>query len=324
MPANVESMFYVGKMPWHKEGIPLKEPPNTIEAIKCAGLNWNVDKVKIYTEGRDLIKDYYGIRRMDNSKVLGVVKKGYVPLQNSEAFKFFDPLIKNNFIEYETAGALGEGEIIWILAKLKQNSSFKINKEDEVNKYLLLSNSHDGQSAVSIKFTPIRVVCQNTLCIALNEGETTKIRHLTSMQSKLGETQIAIENILKVYENIEENFKLMCNFNITKEKAKEYFNNIYPVIDEKFITTKNQLIKRNVNINIQNQLVNNFEYGYGVNNYGIDSTLWAAYNAVTQYIDHPVDYKLGNNKLLKRIWFGEGEIIKKKAYKEALDLLKAV
>lgn len=322
MPANVESMFYVGDMPWHKQGTPLEEPPDTMTAIKCAGLDWKVDKVNIYAEG-DVIKGYYGIRREDTGKVLGVVKTGYEPLQNIEAFKFFDPLIKSNFIDYETAGALGEGEIIWVLAKLKQNSSFKINEKDVVEKYLLLSNSHDGQSAVSIKFTPIRVVCQNTLNIALSEGEATKIRHLASMHSKLEETQIAIENILKVYKAIEENFRKMSKFQMTKEKVEKYFNAIYPVMDEKSITTESQFIKRKTNIDIQNQLIRNFENGFGVKGYGIENTLWAAYNAVTQYIDHPSDYKLGDNKLLKRIWFGEGEVIKKKAYKEALNILSA-
>jgi phage/plasmid-like protein (TIGR03299 family) len=323
MVANIETMFYVGDMPWHKEGIPLNEPPNTIAAINNAGLNWGVSKVNIYAEGAGLINDYYGIMRTDNAKVLGVVKKGYVPLQNSEAFNYFDPLINSKFIEYETAGALGEGEIIWILAKVKQNGTFNVNKNDEVNKYLLLSNSHDGQSAVSIKFTPIRVVCQNTLSIALNKGETTRIKHITNMPAKLEDAQVAIENICKIYSGIEELFNKMAAYKMTKDSVKEYFNRLYPVIDEKLVTTDSQFIKRNINISIQQQLLKNFNEGFGVKELGIGGTLWAAFNAVTQYIDHPLDYKLGNNKLLKRIWFGEGEIIKKKAYMTALDYIKA-
>ena len=322
MPANVESMFYVGDMPWHKEGIHLIETPDTITAIEQAGLDWKENKVSIYDEGKRVINGYYGIRREDTKNILGVVKKGYTPLQNKEAFNFFDPLISSNYVQYETAGSIGDGEIIWILAKLKQCSSFKINEVDEVDKYLLLSNSHDGQSAVTIKFTPIRVVCQNTLNIALNEGESTRIKHMTSMRAKLEDTQMALENIFKVYENIEDNFKSMYEFKITNEKVKAYFDSIYPIIDEKYITTESQYIKRNTNIAIQNQLVYNFEDGIGVNQYSIRGTLWAAYNAVTQYIDHPSGYKLGDNKLLKRIWYGEGEIIKKRAYKEALNIIK--
>jgi phage/plasmid-related protein TIGR03299 len=323
MPANVERMFYVGEMPWHRQGVQLKEPPDTITAIKNAGLNWGVSKVKIYTESRELIKGYYGIKRNDNNKIIGVVKKSYVPLQNFDAFSFFDPLLENKFIEYETAGSIGEGEIIWILAKIKDNGSFKVFKDDEINKYLLLSNSHDGQSAVSIKFTPIRVVCQNTLNIALDMGETTRIKHITNMYEKLEDTQIAVQNILSIYSNIEEKFKAMVSYKITEKKAKEYFNSLYPIKDERLVTTQDQADKRAMSIKIQNKLIKNFNEGFGVKEIGIGGTLWAAYNAVTQYIDHPVNYKLGDNKLLKRIWFGDGEVIKKKAYTKALSYIEA-
>lgn len=167
--------------------------------------------------------------------MLGVVGKGYEPLQNTDAFKFFDPLVDKKLIEYETAGSLGKGEIIWILAKLKQNGEFKINKNDVVQKYLLLSNSHDGNSAVSVKFTPIRVVCQNTLAIALNEGETTRIKHITSMHTKLDDVQMMVEDIVLVYHSIEEKFKEMALHKISTPKLEQYFNGIYPIIDMRLL-----------------------------------------------------------------------------------------
>ncbi len=323
MPANVENMFYVGDMPWHREGISLHDPPDTKTAIEAAKLNWGVDKVKLYAEGGSMVQDYFGIMRSDNREVLGVVGKGYEPLQNTDAFKFFDPLVDKKLIEYETAGSLGKGEIIWILAKLKQNGEFKINKNDVVQKYLLLSNSHDGNSAVSVKFTPIRVVCQNTLAIALNEGETTRIKHITSMHTKLDDVQMMVEDIVLVYHSIEEKFKEMALHKISKPKLEQYFNGIYPIIDIKDVKTASQMAKRETNIGIHKKLIRNFEEGSGVKELGISGTLWAAYNAVTQYIDHPADYKLGDNKLLKRIWFGDGEAIKKKAYINALQYLKS-
>ncbi|WP_462409372.1 DUF932 domain-containing protein [Neobacillus sp. Marseille-QA0830] len=323
MTANVESMFYVGDMPWHKAGISLNQPPDTKAAIIYAGLDWEVNKVDLYTEYGSRVNNYYGIIRNDNQKVLGVVGKGYKPLQNSDAFNFFDPLITSKFLEYETAGAIGNGEIIWILAKIKVNPTFEVHKDDSVNKYLLLSNSHDGQSAVNIKFTPIRVVCQNTLNIALNEGETTKIKHITNMHQKLVDVQIAVENINNVYLKVEEHFKKMVNHSLNEKKAIEYFNSLFPIIGLNEIKTDSQLAKRNININIQNQLMKNFEEGFGVKELKIGGTLWAAYNAVTQYVDHPSDYKLGDKKLLKRIWFGDGEAIKKKAFIMALDSMKS-
>lgn len=322
MPANVENMFYVGDIPWHREGVPLQEPPDTKTAIIAAGLNWRVDKVNLYAEGSGLVQNYYGIMRSDNHEVLGVVGKDYEPLQNVDAFKFFDPLVNKKIIEYETAGSLGKGEIIWVLAKLKENGEFKIKKDDTVRKYLLLSNSHDGNSAISVKFTPIRVVCQNTLTAALSEGETTRIKHITSMYRKL-DVQLLVENIMLVYQSIEGKFKEMAQHKMSRKKLNQYFNSIYPVIDIKDVKTVSQMDKREINIGIQNQLIRNFEEGFGVKELGIGGTLWAAYNAVTQHVDHPVNYKLGNNKLLKRIWFGDGEAIKKKAYVNALQFLKS-
>lgn len=324
MPANVQSMFYVGKMPWHKEGKALKEPPDTITAIKTAGLDWSVKKVKFYSEYGAEIKNYYGIERSDTGKILGIVKNDYVPLQNTEAFDFFDPLISNKFFEYETAGALGDGEIIWILAKIKHNgSSFAVQNKDEIVKYLLLSNSHDGESAVNIKFTPIRVVCQNTLNIALEQGRTVNIKHLAGMYDKLDNIQQVIRNISLIYTHIEGCFNKMAKCRVDHNKVNTYFNLIYP-IEEKHDMTKEQLAETEKNIKIREHLMNNFENATGVKELNIGGTLWAAYNAVTQYIDHPDKYKLGDNKLLKRIWFGEGEAIKKKAYLSAVRFLSAV
>ncbi len=323
MPANVDSMFYVGDMPWHREGVALNEPPNTIAAIEYAGLDWEVSKVNLYSEDRKRVDGYYGIKRNDTGDILGIVKGGYTPLQNCEAFNFFDPLISNKFIQYETAGALGKGETIWILAKIKEKSVIRVYGDDIVDKYLLLSNGHDGQSAVSVKFTPIRVVCQNTLNLALDQGETTKIRHITSIHKKLEDVNVAVENIIRIYSRAEENFKSMFRHKIDDIQVKEYFNRIYPVIDEKNVSSESQYKKREANIRIQQQLMVNFTESFGVKNFGIGGTLWAAYNAVTEFIDHPSGYKLGDNKLLKRIWFGEGESIKEKAYIEALNFIRA-
>lgn len=321
MSANVESMFYVRDVPWHKEGVKLDEPPNTITAIERAGLNWEVSKEPLFIEGGRKVKDHFGIVRCDTSNVLGVVKKNYIPLQNRDAFNVFDPLIENKFLEYETAGVIGEGEIIWILAKVKKNGSFNVNKKDKVNKYLLLSNSHDGKSAVGIKFTPIRVVCQNTLNIALNSGETTRVNHIKNMHTRLDDVMVAVENICDIYSVIEDKFNLMAGYKMTEDMTKEYFNFLYPVIDEEHIKTENQYKNRIINVNIQKQLVNNFQNGFGVKEFGIDGTLWAAYNAVTHQVDHPHKYNLSDNKLLKRIWFGDGEVIKRNAYLKALDYI---
>ena len=325
MAANVESMFYVGKMPWHEEGKKLDTPPDSITAIQQAGLNWEVSKTRLYTEGGILVGDYYGIVRNGQKKqtILGVVKAGYTPLQNRDAFTFFDPLIKSDFLEYETAGAIGQGEIIWILAKIKKDSRFTVCADDEISKYLLLSNSHDGLSAVSVKFTPIRVVCQNTLNLALEKGDTTRIKHLSSIHVRLDYLSVAVEDILRVYRGAEENFKAMYDHKMSDDETWGYFDALYPVLEEKYVLTESQYKVREKNINTQNLLMN--IYDSEINRMlGIRGRLWAAYNAATQYIDHPFNYRFDDNHLLKRIWFGDGESQKAKAYAAAMKFIDRI
>lgn len=321
MAANVESMFYVGKMPWHREGTELITPPDSITAIEQAGLDWEVSKTRLYTSDNVLVNDYYGIVRNDKKTVLGVVKAGYRPLQNREAFAFFDPLINNKFLEYETAGSIGMGEIVWILAKIKENPSFAVCDNDEIKKYLLLSNSHDGQSAVSVKFTPIRVVCQNTLNLALERDETTRIKHIASMHSQLNYLSAAVEDILRIYTGAEESFKAMYAHEMNEAEIRGYFDTLYPVIDGRYVKTESQYKTREKNMKTQQILMNLHDSELN-GLLGIRGRLWAAYNAVTYYIDHPFDYRLGDNRLLKRIWFGEGEASKARAYTAALNLLE--
>lgn len=313
MPANVESMFYVGETPWHKIGTHLSRPPDTKTAIIKAGLDWKVEKISLYDKEQRPIQNYYGIMRKDNKKVLGVVKKGYEPLQNIDAFQFFDPLINNKYIEYETAGSLEEGEVIWILARIKDNP-IAIKKADIVNKYLLLSNSHNGESAVSIKFTPIRVVCQNTLNIALSKGQAMRIKHLTSMKNRLTEVQEHLNNIFQIYHDIEQKFHMMAETRMDSESVNEYFNTVFPISEPVSNASKEWVAKREATLKVHNTLKQLYINGMGVKEYDIAGTLWAAYNAVTQFIDHPQTYRFNESKLLKRIWFGEGESIKKKAY----------
>ncbi len=322
MPNNMKTLFYLGEVPWHEEGVMLKTPLSTKEAIKKSGLGWNVHKEKLFLESGSQVNDYYGVVRSDNKKVLGVVKKEYKPLQNEEAFGFFEPLIKNDVISFEIAGSIGEGEIVWIQAKLNKNSRFSVIGDDVVEKYLLLSNSHNGLSSVSIKFTPIRVVCQNTLSVALKEPGVVRIKHLSKMRNHLENMRKVASNISRTYDGIEDTFINMAKYKMKEKELEEYFDRIYPVPKDPIVRSDNDEKRLRQNTKTKERLYEIMENGYGAKAFRSDNTLWAAYNAVTEHIDHPADYKMGANKFLKRIWFGEGEALKKKAYEAAIALLK--
>lgn len=163
------AMMYAGEIPWHGLGTRLNEPATACEAIEAAGLNYQADLKDIQTTDGIPIPQRKAVIRSDSRDVLGVVGTSYVPVQNHQAFGFLDAVVADGSLRYHTAGALGKGERVWMLAKLPDEIRVK-NSDDITEKYLLLSNSHDGSSSLRVHFTPIRVVCANTLAIAARNG----------------------------------------------------------------------------------------------------------------------------------------------------------
>lgn len=167
MAANVESMFYVRETPWHGLGVRVNEAPASKEALTAAGLDWNVVQEPIYTETEELINGYKANVRDSDRRVLGVVSDRYKVIQNTEAFAFTDTLLGEG-VRYETAGSLQGGRKVWLLAHMPHEY---IISGERISPYLLFSNTHDGSGAVKIALTPIRVVCNNTLNLALSTAK---------------------------------------------------------------------------------------------------------------------------------------------------------
>jgi len=171
------SMFFVGEKPWHRLGVQLDNPPTAAEAIKAAGLDWNVTvhpmESWIDVDGKEVCVSAQSrmvIRDTDHKRLSEVGPK-WQPLQNADAFEWFDPFIKSGECSFETAGSLFEGERIWVLAKLNRDP-MKIVGDDVVNKYLMLSNNHSDKRSARIALTGIRVVCSNTMNAAFANKAT--------------------------------------------------------------------------------------------------------------------------------------------------------
>src|SRR5579871_4073541 len=179
-------MMYVGEVPWHGLGTRFETAPSLAEAIVAAGLNWEVQKVALQTVGLNLDVPAMAMQRKSDNKILGVVGKEWHPLQNSEAFEFFTPFVDEKQAEINTAGSLRGGQRIFVLAKIKRDP-MEIVPGDAVEKYILLSNSHDGSQAVRVGFTPIRVVCANTLAMAIGDGasQLIRLRHTKNLNDSL-------------------------------------------------------------------------------------------------------------------------------------------
>jgi hypothetical protein len=178
----------VGPSPWQNLGIELINPATAREAIVTAGLDYTVVKKPLKEVVRlnhtADVSDRWATVRTDTGDILGIVGDSYEPIQNRDAFTFFDSLVGTEKAIYETAGTLGRGERIWILAKLP--GFIQVHGKDIVNKYLLLSNSHDGSSPIEVKLTPIRVVCNNTLTAAMKGAGKVQIRHTSNAAEDVG------------------------------------------------------------------------------------------------------------------------------------------
>lgn len=303
---------------WHGLGTVVETEQTAENAIKLAGLDYTVKMVDMF-QGESLsgllkVNDYQAIIREDNRNLLGIATKKYKIVQNIEAFNFFDIVVGEGQAIYHTAGALGQGERIWILAKLPKN--IIVSKDDVVETYLCLTTSHDGKSSVRMYHTPVRVVCQNTLNMSMSDAKKgISIRHTGEIKDKVTEARKILGISIDYYNQFEEIIKTMENTSLNVESTKNYFSNVLNVADKDDISTRKE--------NQLDELFQLFENGEG-QKLGNKCSLWKAYNAVTEYVDHFSTVKnLEQDKTnkLKNVWFGTGANIKEKAYDEALALI---
>jgi phage/plasmid-like protein (TIGR03299 family) len=312
---NGKRMFYTGEKPWHGLGTKLNEPATALEAIQAARLDYKVVLQPIYTSQGQLISGKSATVRLDTNNPLGIVGSVYKIVQNVDAFSFFDVVVGEGQAIYHTAGALGKGEKIWILAKLPKEQV--IAREDIVEKYLVLTNSHDGKSALKMYFTPIRVVCQNTLTLSLMHAkEGISIRHTGNIKDKIDEARRTLGIAINFYQQFEQIAKQFVDIKLDAQKVDTYYNNLLGIKED------GQEISTRL-LNQKGELLSLFENGKGNQIPEVRHSLWTAYNAATEYADH---YKTIKNldkdpsNKLRNIWFGTGADFKNKAYEQALVL----
>jgi len=311
MAHEFESGFFVAQAAWHRLGTVLQQPPTTEKAITEAGLDWQVLEEPLYqaaTEHPDAVLCKRLVRDFDK-QILGTVKYDYTPLQNNDAFRWFDPLLTSGKVALETAGSLQGGKRIWIMAKVTETEA-DIRFGDWVRPYLLLHNSHDGSTAVWIQFTPVRVVCMNTLAgaAARRFGELWKkkaicIPHTATLQAQMAKIQDLLDLTRREFQFSVDEYKAMASHEINHELLATYMGHVLR-------TTSPQLHPA------WSQLILNFERGLG--NQG--STLWDAYNAVTEWIDH--QRGMSAEERLESTWFGAGAQLRTKAHQAALAMMR--
>ena len=323
MSSLVETMMYVGQTPWHGDGTKLTAPPTSQEAIIQAGLDWSVEALPlyadavVYTEPHRLItssteKQKVGegqvVRRCSDGSILGVVGPRWTPVQNRDAFGFFDPLVQQGLAVYHTAGSLKDGKTIWILAQIGENRT--IVGDDSIGQFLLLSMGHDGKRSVQIQPTPIRVVCANTLNMADLGAEAVKamlkVQHTRNAVTKLAEIGDFIKPFLASYDETVEVFQILARAQVDARKVDEYLTALFP--DPTREGVSNSFAR-----NVRRQIMNKFEgqlLGYDAIPERFKRTYWTLYNAVTEYVDHD---RGTDAHRMNSAWNGSGTQLKAKA-----------
>ena len=304
MPANVESMFYTGAEPWHGLGEKLEEAPTISEAIEASGLNWEVGVKDLVTKDGYDVPARATYRKTDNS-ILGVVGPRYVPLQNTDAFDWFQPFIDKGECSLHTGGSLSDGQKVWVLAQLNRDPS-EIVKGDDVQKFILLSNSHDGTTSIRVGYTPIRVVCVNTLAAAHKKGvsQMLRIRHTASSKNALDNVRDIMDNINMQFEATAEQFRFLASRDFNQKDVQKYVKVLLGCENthEDDLKTRTRNTIRKVMQTIE---------GPKQNLPGVRGTWWAAYNGFNEYLNFEKG-RTTNNRM-ESLWFGQAGTLNERA-----------
>lgn len=308
-------MAYVGELPWHGLGVRVSNDLSPEQMMDVAGLNWEVEKTELLTRHKgDMIKikDRFALTRSSDGRVLDVVGDGWNPVQNREAFEFFNDFVAAGEMEMHTAGSLKGGRNIWALAKV--NDSFEILNGDKVDGYLLFSNPHQYGKTVEVRFTPIRVVCNNTLTMALNSSKTTSMVRLNHRAKFDGD---AVKEVLGVSKEKLARYKEMAAYLSTKrynnESIVEYFNRVFPM------TTGAPSAEGELSSRAARTAFEALEDQPGAD-FGRGSW-WQAFNAVTYTTDHLLGRSADTR--LQSAWFGSNQKRKLDAANLAMEMAEA-
>lgn len=307
------SFFSVKEKAWHGLGQIVEDYPTSAEAIKYAGLDYTVEKRPLFTNALNNeltgfdpdfatskieVPSFFATVRNDNDSVLGVVGKDYEVVQNADAFQFFDAIVGGgDGIKYETAGALGKGERIFITAKLPDY--IKVGKADLIEQYLFLTTSHDGFGSITAAFTPTRIVCNNTLNAALrNHTNAIKIRHTASANDRLKQahTLMGISHVMA--QELEELFNHWTNVRITDKEVKKLIQ-LAMAPNKEVITNLELGLVDKLSTTYTNIVDNAYAYAMSNPTQTMETTagtLFGAYNAITGYYQNVRNFKDGDAK----------------------------
>ena len=308
-------MAYTGDLPWHGLGTKVSNDLTPEQMLKAAGLDWTVDPVDLFAEvgGNRLATGHRALVRSSDQRVIDVITDDWNPVQNSDAFEFFNDFVAHGDMSMETAGSLKDGKIVWALAKVKESFDL-FGGKDRVDAYLHFTNPHQYGQSIDVRFTPIRVVCNNTLTLSLN----TKSKNMVKVSHRRQFDGDQVKEALGVAKQKLAKYKEMAEFLSQKrynnENVVDYFKRIFPVLTTK-VDSKKELsnsAERGLDI-VKFDSQPGAEYGKG--------TFWELFNTVTYMTDHEIGRSV--DARLTSAWYGANKNLKTKALELAVEMADA-
>jgi len=313
MAHMVETMAYAGQVPWHGLGVPVSNDLTPVQMMEKAGLDWTVKEVEsyIFFNGKNKPTGLKSLVRETDGKILTNVGENWKPVQNETAFEFFSEFVMAGDMEMHTAGSLKDGQMVWALAKVK--SDFELFGGDRVESYLLFSNPHQYGKSIDVRFTPIRVVCNNTLTLSLDQKAEKSVRIGHRVEFDPSSVKEALGIAAKKLNTYKDMAEFLGKKRFTTDSYIEYLNAVFPRTADKKVQGKSlsiDTLSRNAKLahdSLESQPGAEFAEG----------SWWQAFNSVTFITDH-VQGRNSDNRLYSS-WFGGNQVRKRDALKTAIE-----
>jgi phage/plasmid-like protein (TIGR03299 family) len=307
------AMSYAGEVPWHGLGKRVPSDLTPLQMLESFGGDWTVDKSPAVTlvNGVYVETGHSALVRSSDHRIMDVVTDDWVPMQNIDAFEFFNDFVEAGEMEMHTAGSLKDGRIIWALAKVGEE--FDLFGGDKIESYLLFTNPHSYGQSIDVRFTPVRVVCNNTLTLSLNTASKrmAKVSHRKAFDADM------VKETLGIAKHKLSTYKEMASFLGSKqasdENVVEYFKRVFPVLTAKEASTKDISKSAAKALEILHTQPG-AQYAEG--------TFWQTFNAVTYMTDHIIGRSVDNR--LTSAWYGANKGLKTKALEIAVEMAEAV
>ena len=323
-------MAYAGDTPWHGLGTRVDGLQTAAAMLTAAGMDWTVSTREVFLASGAPVPGFRAVCRDDNNESLGVVSDRYMPIQNGQAGDIMDALVTEGGAHVEVAGALDGGRRCWMLARIP--ADFEVVKGDPVAVYGLFAWGHDGKHGLVGMLTGTRVVCHNTLSAAgLGDGAKWSevgdvyIRHSKNARIQIDDARKAMGLMKKQTEDMATAFRALAATAVSDAQAADYFTTVFPEPARGEQMTDRarslQVVRWNER---QGRLAQAFAGGIGQDIPGVRGTAWAAYNAVTEYIDHV--YPVTSNGSIsdarrESIAFGAYADVRERALLSALEMV---